>query len=185
MINYYNYFKDQDSRLSRASVNTGWIAVEREVKILHNLETTPLQIKTNTTAGKVSVYFYNAAGKRTGDVSFDLKSPPTYSKYSIGLCRKWTKFPSVLPSETHKVWQLTKQPGPRIKLQCNGEIVLDILLSDQTCDNNENWKEDWGDVKQIMFRKWDTASDYYIPTESGDNFFVTLPYKINTGVFAC
>ena len=48
---------------------TGWKAVERGVKIPHNLETTPLQIKTDSTAGsrkEVLVDLYTAGGDKAG-----------------------------------------------------------------------------------------------------------------------
>ena len=45
------------------SLITGWRAVERNILISHDLETTPLQIKTDGTAGRwelVQAFFYTA-----------------------------------------------------------------------------------------------------------------------------
>ena len=134
--------------------------MKRGEKIPHDLDTTPLLIKTDSIAGseeRVEVDLYNARGSLLGWVVFDFYQE---AEYEIGSCTNYEYLPSTVPSETNKVWQITKLPGPRITLQCNGVVVVDILMSDDTCVNR-NWKIDWvPEVKQISFNLDDTASDF-------------------------
>ena len=137
----------------------GWRAVNRDTRIAYDLESNPLQIKTDSAAGsgeRVRVNLIAADGDFAGFVQFIFSSPP---QYYIGWCRFWTDFPSTLPSEMKKVWQLTKLPGPRITVQCNGATVLDILLSHTTCTDDSEWSTYWTrQVVQIRFGSIDTAS---------------------------
>ena len=145
--------------------------MERDVKIPHNLETTPLQIKTDSTAGSgenVGVWLYTAGGDEAGSVWLYFSSPP---QYNLGWCRSWTDLPSTLPSNRNKVWVITKLPGYRLTVQCNGKTVLDITLSD-TCSDSK-WREYWTrQVEQIKFRSYDTASDEYWAPPPGNTLIV-------------
>ena len=124
---------------------SGWTPIQPEVKIAHNLETTPLQIKTDSTVGSeesVRLYFYTAAGVFVGSISLFFSSPP---RYYIGFCStSWTDLSATLPSDVEKVWEITKLSGPRIKLTCIGVKIEDILLSDETCtDKRSSWRTYW------------------------------------------
>ena len=146
---------------------TGWKAVKRNVLIPHNLQTTSLQIKTDATAGsgkELSVVLYTAGEDKAGIFQLYFTSSP---KYKILNCiTSWTVLPSNLPKEVNKVWQITKLPGPRITVQCNGVTVLD--LSHDTC-RKSSWSSTWSrQVEQIMFSSWDTASDEYLATTPGN-----------------
>ena len=124
------------------SLITGWRAVERNILISHDLETTPLQIKTDSTAGSwklVQVFFYTARGYDAGYVNLYFILSP---QYRIGNCMSDTDIPSTLTSEVSRICTITKLPGPRITLQCNGVIVLDITLSDDTCSDSD-WSKYW------------------------------------------
>ena len=156
------YFQGKFSQKTHAFTSAGWITVKRELKIAHNLETTALKIKTDSAVGsgeKMDVILYNSDGGYVGHVYFILSSPP---QFLIGACiSALTTLRSTLPREIHKVWQLTKLPGPRIVLQCNGVIVLDITMSKNTCDSSD-WTQWSQEVKQISFTNFfDTASDSY------------------------
>ena len=150
---------------------SGWTPIQPEVKIAHNLETTPLQIKTDSTVGsdeEVRVYFSNASGWTSAGFNLYFSSPPQY--YLHYCSRSETDFPSTLPSEAEKVWEITKLSGPRITIICNGVKVLDILISDETCKDSR-WRTTWRrDVGKIDFGPFDTASDFYRP--SPGNLFI-------------
>ena len=151
---------------------TGWKAVERDVLIPHNLQTTPLQIKTDSTAGSwetVWVYLYTAGGYWLGYVELLFSSPP---KYWLGYCSmSYTDLPSTLPSEVNKVWVITKLPGPRLTVQCNDVTVLDLTMSD-TCDKS-GWRTYWTrKVEQIMFISTDSASEEYWGLLPGNTFII-------------
>ena len=130
--------------------------------IPHDLEKTPLQIKTDSAAGskeRVIVDLYTAGGDRAGQFQLYFLSTP---QYNLHWCSSsWTHLHSRPPSEVNKVWVITKLPGPRIKLLCNGVKVLDITISDDTCSNSD-WSTYWRrQVKQIRFHPQDSASDEY------------------------
>ena len=145
-------------------VTGSWKTVERGVRIPHNLETTPLQIKTDSTAGseeKVGVYFFTAGGYTAGSVWLYFSSPP---QYLLNYCTtSRTDLPSTLPSDRNKVWVITKLPGPRLTVQCNGVKVLDLTFSDDTCSTfRKDWSTYWTrQVEQIYFYSGDTASEEY------------------------
>ena len=153
---------------------TGWKTVERSVKIPHNLETTPLLIKTDSTAGSgeyVYVNLYTAGGHIAGSVYLYFNSPP---QYYLAYCTKSdTVLPSTLPTDINKVWVITKLPGYRITVQCNGVTVLDITMSDDTCTDSR-WREYWTRrrIKKIKFYYSDTASDEYRAEPPGNTLII-------------
>ena len=136
-----------------------------------------LQIKTESTAtgnDKVGVHFYNATRNqgRTGSIfSIFLASIGNSSKtptYEINNCKNAQDLLS-LPTATGdakiwEIWEISKHSGLRITVEYNGVEVLNITLSDDTCDQN-GWSEIWSrDVKRIKFGKEDTASKFYRQT---------------------
>ena len=142
----------------------GWISVTRNIKVPHDLETTPLQIRTHSVFGsgdKLSVMFYPEEGDElAGHISVGFENT---LKFVISKCSTTRIDVSSLPIEVDKIWQISKFSGPRISLQCNGVIVLDLELSDTICDNAD-WKTFYSqEVKQIMFKSEDTASEEYRP----------------------
>ena len=148
---------------------TGWIAVQRDVRIDFNLEEYSLNITTDSTLGsndEVHVWFYTSQGfSVAGGLSLYFYSTP---KYWISFCSLVpTNFPTNLPSDNNKVWKviLTRTSGIRLVVHCNEEEVLNTMISDSTCDNSYlNWSSSWSrEVAEIEFRSSDTGSDYYQP----------------------
>ena len=131
--------------------------------INYDLENSPLQIKTDSVVGSdevVRVWFSTAQDDYTGDVS--LTSPP---QYYLDFCSTSnTNFPTVLPTETNKVWTFTlsRVSGEiRVVITCNTVEVLNVVLSSTTCSDSR-WSFLWNrDVVKIDFASYDTASDYY------------------------
>ena len=141
---------------------TGWKSVERGVKVNFDLETISLFIKTNSAVGsneKVWIEFYEAQDEVAGGFFIIFEPSP---RYSLWYCQLWTVFPKKLPTESDKVWKitLTKSSGIRIVIHCNDAEVLNVLMSDTTC--NSGWNKYWSrDVEKIEFTTDDTASDFY------------------------
>ena len=147
-------------------ITLGWIAVERDVWIDFNLEEYSLVIKTDSTLGsddKVDVNLYTSQGDWVGYLNLYFTSTP---QYWIGACTPGlTNFPTILPSDNNKVWRvtLTRTSGIRLVIHCNEEELLNIMMSNSTCDNSE-WSTYWSrEIAKINFRSYDTASDYYQP----------------------
>ena len=144
--------------------------MQRGVYIEWVLESTPLEIRTNSVLGsddRVWVYFSSAGGESAGGVSLHFTSTP---QYWLSWCIYRTNLPVTPPSATDKVWRitLTKTAGVRLVIHCNEVEVVNTLLSDATCSDSK-WSTVWSrDVTKINFRfPSDTASDYYGP-QPGD-----------------
>ena len=150
-----------------------WTAVQRKVQIPLDLETTPLEIKTNSRLGsgdRVWVRFSTTQGEYAGGVGIYFSST---LQYYLSYCNSRTNFPSNLPSKVDKIWRITldRTAGIRVKIHCNGVEVLNILMSDDTCSNSDwsDWRDYWSrDVEKIYFNpSYDTASDYYRAGQTG------------------
>ena len=143
--------------------------MQRSVKIKRDLESTPLEIRTNSVLGsndRVEVTLNSAGGESAGRVSLRFTST---LQYDLVWCLSWTNLPVTPPSATDKVWRitLTRTAGVRLVIHCNDVEVLNTLLSQATCIDSR-WITYWNrDVTKIMFRLSDTASDYYRP-QPGD-----------------
>ena len=146
-----------------------WTAVWPEI----DLETIPLEIKTDRTIGsgdKVDVYFYTSGRDYVGYVAIRFSSTP---QYYIGYCTySYTNFPVSLPTEVEKVWRITlnRNSGIRLLIHCNNVEVLNILMSSSTCSDSR-WSTYWSrTVGKFSFDPdYDTASDYYRAGETGKN----------------
>ena len=142
----------------------GWIAVTRGVKMNYDLETLPLEIRTDSVLGsdeKVVVWFNNARGDIAGGVGVEFSSTHQYYR---GYCTEsWTNFPTTLPTATDKVWRVTvtRTAGIRVVIHCNDQEIINILLSDSTCSYS-SWSTYWSrKIAQIEFIDSDTAPDFY------------------------
>ena len=131
-----------------------------------DLENTPLQIKTDSEVGsneEVYVWFYSVEGHLAGGVSLYFSSPPQYYLHDCSKSR--TNFPTDLPSETDKVWTITKSKI-QVIIYCNDKEVANVVMSDSyvMCSEISWWRDYWSrDVDKINFNSDDTASDYYRP----------------------
>ena len=144
-----------------------WTVVDPEI----DLETTTLEIKTDSTIGsgdEVYVRFYTSGRDLVGRVEIHFSSTPQYYIY---YCGSYTNFPVSLPTEVEKVWRITlnRNSGIRLLIHCNNVEVLNILISDSTCGDSSYWSTYWSrTVGEIWFHnKEDTASDYYRAGQSG------------------
>ena len=143
---------------------TGWTEVQRYEYINANLETSILELKTDSSLGsdeKVKVEFSTDSGVRVGGVILHFMSPP---QYKIRNCNFGTDFSTTLPTEVNKVWRISLRKTTEIRLviHCNEEEVVNVQLSDTTCTESSEWSDTWNkDIKQIRFEEDDTASDYY------------------------
>ena len=144
--------------------------MQRDVFIEWDIESTPLEIRTNSVLGsddKVWVRFYSAGGEDAGRIRLYFTST---LKYWLTYCTtSYTNLPVTPPSATDKVWRitLTRTAGVRVVIHCNDVEVLNTLVSEATCSGS-GWNTYWSkDVTKIKFYSGDTASDYY-GTQPGD-----------------
>jgi hypothetical protein len=141
---------------------------DSQLLIDHDLETIPLEIKTDSTIGSedlVRVDFYDSRNFRTGGFELTLTNPP---QYFVDFCiTSDSNFSTILPAATDKIWKLTlnRTSDIRLIIHCNEEEVLNFLISDSTC-SFRHWSYVWNKkVTKIKFDlDRDTASDFYRPT---------------------
>ena len=133
----------------------------------YNLESSFPQILTNSLVGsdeKVTAWFSSAKGYNSGRIELHFKSPP---KYRLMSCTTLNVFPTELPSETEKIWQITKTTAsgsPRVVITCNSKEVLNLVLSDSVCTSPSasDWSTIWsGEMDRMQISSSDTASDYF------------------------
>ena len=154
---------------------TGWIAVQRNVLIDIDINTTPLEIRSDSelrTRDEAEVYFYTSQGVTAGGVKFNFYYSPQYFIYRCS--EDWTEFPTNPPTARVKVWSImVTRSSSKMGLQilCNGKEVLNTVLSVSECPKFwDRWFYDyWNrDIAKIGFSKWDTMSDYYRPYQPGN-----------------
>ena len=139
----------------------------RGEKIDWDLENVPVEIKTDERMGSYALSFldfFTAQNENAGGFWIKFWTRPV--QYYLMFCSDWTDFPTTLPSATVKIWRITldKSEGVRVIIHCNGELVLNLLLSNETCRHISNWSYFWSrDVEKIYFDPFDKASDYYRP----------------------
>ena len=129
------------------------------------MENNPLWIKTDSELGseeEVDVEFYSSEVQAAGGIRIRFKDT---LEYYLGWCSNSYKvFPITPPTTRDKVWKITldKTAGIRKIIHCNEVEVLNVLLSDDECDDS-SWSSYWsGTVNEILFNKrLDSASDYY------------------------
>jgi hypothetical protein len=111
--------------------------------------------------GRMRVWFMKGMEKKGG---VDIKTSPSL-EYLILECSnsKWTKFSATPPANQDKIWKitLTRIPGIRLTIHCNGVEMVNTTISDSTCGFSR-WKMKWEErVDGIMFDDKDTASEYF------------------------
>ena len=150
----------------KLTVFTAWLPTVKEIMIDHDLESKPLKIITNTDTlnGEVEhirVTFYDASENLAGHVQIDLRKD--FNMYMVRYCQiGWLPYTC---ETVNKLWTITKEPGPRVKIHCNDTLIEDLLISASTC-NDPEWSQTWiRDISKMKFRG--SASDFYFGTAAG------------------
>ena len=142
----------------------------------HDLENTPLRIKTDTDTGLVGseeiwIQLFDSTNGGIGEIVIYLRKNPLFQ--IRGCMSSYDNLPARLPTDINKEWAILKQPGPALIVQCNNEAILDFLLSSSTCDE-PTWHFSWNKkVVKIMFSYDDSASDSYEFTALAGNIYLS------------
>ena len=131
-----------------------------------NPEFSYIEIKTNSSWGSdelLHVVVKTTSGAVAGRVQiFFTSTPQYYLSYCFTSRRDFSSDLSVI---TDEIWTITLKKTPygdrNVVIQYNIVEVVDVVLSDETCDNGD-WKEYWSkDIAEIGFSIADTASDFF------------------------
>ena len=153
--------------MSYEKFNSGWLVVTSDIEVDFDLETTPLEIMTDSALGsdeELNVNFLSELGEVAGGISILLETAP---KYRLHGCMEWAvPFSATFSPDTIRIWRITLTRSSteiRVTIHCNDEEVLNVLLSDNACHRMMNvWKTNWGDeVAKIKFPSSSSATDYY------------------------
>ena len=138
------------------------------------METTPVEIMTNTVIGtheRMYMYFaplhWVPTWEWAGGFFISFRSP-TVPQYCIWHCfHNYRNFPVEVPSETVKIWRITfgrtTNGGRQIIVHCNNKEVLNIELTESLCYDRD-YKAHWTrDPKWVIFSGGDQIADYYRP----------------------
>ena len=144
---------------------------ERNKFIEFDLESTPLQIFTNSEIGSgdfMWVRFANSqkAGKIGLQLAFDSKLT-----YNIGKCENKEIPAEKLGTDRNRIWTI-KKVGTKVILYCNGELIVEL---ETEASKNEDCRILWAiDFAGIKFHdgsndglRKDTASDYFRRYKAG------------------
>ena len=130
------------------------------------MQSTPLQIKTDSTAGSgedINLYAYSGSGY-IGFISVwvGFKYTPRFSLSGCGYGIDFTRTP---PVEDNKVWTIRKTDSA-VTIECNGVELVDFKFAERGGECAYSWGQQ---VQQIKFASSDTASDSYRAEPSNSN----------------
>ena len=126
-----------------------WTGLTRNSNINHDLETTPLQIITNTEPGNTDqalLYLANIGRLR---VEFQR------SRFYIETCG-YRYFPPHMPEETNKIWTISRTKEA-LTILCNGVEVLNLVYAEVDKYCQRKWSKN---SATFMLENGDLSSDY-------------------------
>eukprot|EP00116_Pleurobrachia_bachei_P011611 sb/3471873/ len=150
---------------------SAWSPVIRDTLIPLDLESTPLQIKTDSTAGsgkQIWVNTYTTDGSFIGQVQLYFISP--IRCYIYNCTSGGTSLTAQPRDEVDNIWTI-RRTATALIIDCNGVEVLNYRFSEGALENcAPSWEGKM--VKNIRFDEKDSASDSYrIECESVGLFF--------------
>ena len=120
------------------------------------METTPLQIKTDSVTGSgdlIDVDFADAGVYAAGGVLIHFNDQ---IEYELKHCTDTKNTLTNVPTDKHKEWTIYRTQDS-VKIECNGVEVLDNRMS--ACAHSHYVYE--RDIAKVYFPDTDTASDFY------------------------
>ena len=138
----------------------GWGEPKPGVATEYDLETTPLEIKTNSTLDSkkmIFLTFHTKTGVIAGGFQLKFSSTPQYLLY---YCSGWINLPIHPPDITTKfLLVLDRNPGLQLRVFCNDVKLLDMNVHAR-CRNSQAWRRI---IAKIKFNRGDTATELYGP----------------------
>ena len=142
---------------------------QRTQLIPADLEKFDLHLKTSSdkySEDAILVLFYNKEKREVGGILIIFSNAVVCDLLFCHDLEKVRPLPSYLPAQIDKHWVIEKN-GYRIRISCNGVLVLDQTASRGTCDEPTFYdqRKYWGQkVSSIRFSigdHYDTATNYY------------------------
>ena len=114
----------------------------------------------------ILVLFYNKEEREVGGILIIFSNAVVYDLLFCHNMVKVHPLPSYLPAQIDKHWVIEKN-GYRIRISCNGVLVLDQTASRGTCDEptfydqSKYWGQKVSNIRFSIGSQYDTATDYY------------------------
>ena len=138
--------------------------VVRDERIPWDPDSESIIVTTASVAGSnedVQVRFYDGNIDKAGSILIQFA---TQIQYKVQKCMdEYTPFSVTVPTEAQKTWTFTYDfQETRVVYYCNEVEVLNLQLT-SVCFDDYTWNIIWRSYKptQIMFGRFDTASDRY------------------------
>ena len=150
-----------------------WLMVERNTDIFHNMDTTPLQIQTDSQLGSGESLFLQFHDSRMR-IEIRFSDIVSVTAKDCVVRKEIT-----LSEEQPVVWTIVRNTTERfMKILQNGEEVLFFDYSKNGDCNNHTW-DDGSDITNfkflVMSRKFDNASDAYRAMPTGTFIEIKSP----------
>ena len=149
------------------AVTSDWTTVTAGVNLDYDIETTPLQIKTDSRDGswdKIHFRFYatESTGEEiSGGGILLFTDPPSYHIGGCSVHDSLTDFGTDIPDEgstSIKIWTFT-ETATQFKIECNGVELLTYSFSDSARSQClQQWSKD---TAKIKFLNSDNATDEF------------------------
>ena len=125
---------------------SGWPWTEtgtRNTEIDFDIESTPLQISTDSVIGSGDNLWVRFLDKNSEGAGIHMKfvDPPSYT---IGSCTQETDF-SIPGTEKYRIWTFKKQDNT-LQLLCNGVEIFNFNYGDSPAECKSWWTKDFAKI---------------------------------------
>ena len=152
-------------------MSSDWTAVTKSQNIDFDLETTPLQIQTDSMVGSGDLLWvrFNPLNSDIGPgIEIRFHDSPSYH---IGFCSLDSTVFTIPSTENTKVWTFRKS-ATTIQLLCDTKQIFKLNFADSS---SQDCKNKWSlDTAYIKFQSTDKASDSFRQRPKGKLFFDNL-----------
>ena len=139
-----------------------WKAAGKKTRKHFDIESTPLQVQTDSALGSMDVMrvrFLKLSTTTGARVEVTFSDPPTYTISSCGINNVIFNMPG---GEKHRIWTFIKHDRT-LQLLCNGVEIFNLNFGESANECREMWSLDFEEIKfsKNVDGVADTASDFF------------------------
>jgi len=176
------------ARIALAAAGDGWEAKVKSQYYNADLDASFLNLRTDSepkSGKKLGVGYYDLDGGGAGGLFIEFAAEGMmYRQYRCDMYSAYRPFPANanVPGTQKQEWMIEKR-GYNTKVYCNGKLVLDLIVSSDTCPDYSSWEKYWSrTADKFEFFSTDTATtSFYIGTTNACADSPCTHYCYNTG----